>query len=205
MVSLVWEEYYWLLNNQYNIIYKSNSHGNAWAFLMGPSGDKTEKVEKDYCNAQKITMERFICAETTEWGLNPQPPSVLLPLCAHWGPKSPKQACKQIYQTHDKLYILLCKSAYLLSQRWNSLTRRLARGPALWKRIHHLKTLQTWNTWIGALALNEANESYISSHTWSFFFLWAKCIPSRLIMQGKTKQPKFQNTPSINHLSCTSN
>lgn len=178
MVSLVWEEYYWLLNNQYNIIYKSNSHGNAWAFLMGPSGDKTEKVEKDYCNAQKNNYGKvYLCRNNRVRTKSIASLCSLAAVCT-LGSKVPEtsQACKQIYQTHDKLYILLCKSAYLLSQRWNSLTRRLARGPVLWKRIHHLKTLQTWNTWIGALALNEANESYISSHTWSFFVFF--CEPN---------------------------
>lgn len=54
------------------------------------------------------------------------------------GSKVPKtsQACKQIFQTHGKLYILLCKSAYLcsafhLSLCENSLMRRLAHGLAL--------------------------------------------------------------------------
>jgi len=62
-------------------------------------------------------MKRFICVKTTEgWGLNPRPRSVLLPLCAHWGPKSPKRH-KPVskYNKHMTLYILLCKSAYFCS------------------------------------------------------------------------------------------
>lgn len=109
-----------ILNQGYMYSYKSNNDGllkHYW-WACGETQNKKCWKRLQHCT-KKRSMKRFICVETTKWwGLNPRPHSVLLLLCAHWGPKSPKRH-KPVskYTKHMTNYTFYCERVLISALR----------------------------------------------------------------------------------------